>query len=161
MCGSLSELYFADEFHYSSLEEAATHALIDYSPSIGKLAMVTDDYNPYLDKIRDIDKIIQSDKYTIIIDVYGNKTIVKYRKLDDSDSDYFDKWLGLYFCLLRYFLDSKRYHDLVETVFMESPINIIPTDIYQKIRYPLIALIGSKKLTYIENRFEREVSYED
>lgn len=70
---------------------------------------------PFKQEISKIQKIIQNGKATIIIDVYGNKTVVKYQ--DDEDANYYNEYLGLYMCLLRYFLDEKRYHDAVEFIF--------------------------------------------
>lgn len=68
------------------------------------------------DKIRAIHKIIQNGPATIIIDIYGNKTIVKYQ--NDSKRNYYSDRLGLYICLIKYIInDDKLYSDIIKCIF--------------------------------------------
>lgn len=68
------------------------------------------------DKIRAIRKIIHNGPATIIIDIYGDKTITKFQ--GDENKKYQNRILGFYMCLIKYLIDdNKIYHDIVYDIF--------------------------------------------
>lgn len=74
------------------------------------------------ERIRRIAKIIFNDPATIIIDIDGNKTVVKYQ----HDNGGYDRHIGWHVCLIRYLLDDpKVYHDVIDECFRHFRDSII------------------------------------
>lgn len=97
------------------------------------------------EKISYITKVITDGPATIIIDKSGRKTVVKLQ----DDNNYYSKLLGFYMCLLRYILDKKRYHEVVEDIFD----NRFDHNKLYAARTILVALLGKKEVENLVYRF--------
>lgn len=90
-------------------------------------------------KIKNIKKVIINPPATIIIDIFGNKTVVKH----DGDGKE-SIALGVGMCMLKYILDSKTYHDIVDEIFDPEHTTRTTAERVSLIQAILISHLGRK-----------------
>ncbi len=121
----MADLYDFYETHYYSDKEPISYDLVTGmtnvpSDPITKIrSSINSDTPVSLFKydfvvLNFITKVIQQDLYTIIIDYFGKKTVVK------AQEEKFDKEKGLMVCLLKYLASSKGYSDMMH-IYPDNP----------------------------------------
>lgn len=78
----------------------------------------------YYKKIKNIKKIIVNEPATVIVDLNGSKTVVKYYEefgVLSCDRVEYSKTLGFEMCLIKFLIDNGRiYSDVVKHIFQNS-----------------------------------------
>lgn len=110
-------------------------------------------YNSWIEsddpRISKIQKVIVNGPATIIIDNRGNKTVVKCQ----DNLENYNPVLGFAFCLLRYILDKKKYHDIMMDLFDRD---LSPKRIPFMVRTILDSHLGHKETGKIFMKFMKD-----